>query len=142
MCHYILLIQSSNTSPFFSFYFFYFLWIILVGINLIFLIDDFVYIGSFPGGASGKESACQCRRFKSHGFYSWVRKILWNRKWQPTSVFLPGKFYGQKSLLGYSPWDHKELDMTEHISVLYIFTNLIFHLYYSLILSSRLGLPS
>ena len=36
------------------------------------------------------------------------------RKWQPTPVFLPGKFHGQRSLVGYSPWDHRELDMTEH----------------------------
>ena len=32
----------------------------------------------------------------------------------PTPVFLPGKSHGQKSLLGYRPWGHKESDMTEH----------------------------
>ena len=32
-----------------------------------------------------------------------------------TPVFLPGKFHGQKSLAGYSPWGHKELDMTKHV---------------------------
>ena len=37
----------------------------------------------------------------------------WNRKWQPTPVFLPGEFHGHWSLDGYSPWDHKELDTTE-----------------------------
>ena len=31
---------------------------------------------------------------------------------QPTPVFLPGKFHGQRSLVGYSPWGHKELDTT------------------------------
>ena len=36
------------------------------------------------------------------------------RKWQPTPLFLPGKFHGQKSLGAYSPWGHKESDMTEH----------------------------
>ena len=36
-----------------------------------------------------------------------VRKIPWRRKWQPTPVFLPGKSHGQRSLVGYSPWDHK-----------------------------------
>ena len=36
------------------------------------------------------------------------------RKWQPTPVFLPGKVHGQRSLVGYSPWDRKESDMTEH----------------------------
>ena len=34
-------------------------------------------------------------------------------KWQPTVVFLAGKFHGQRSLVGYSPWGHKELDVTE-----------------------------
>ena len=33
--------------------------------------------------------------------------------WQPTSVFLPGKFHGQRSLVGSSPWGHKELNTTE-----------------------------
>ena len=37
----------------------------------------------------------------------------WRREWQPTSVFLPGESYGQRSLEDYSPWGHKELDMTE-----------------------------
>ena len=45
----------------------------------------------------------------------WTRKILWNRKWQPnTPVFLPGEFHGQRSLVGYSLWGHKESDTTEH----------------------------
>ena len=35
-------------------------------------------------------------------------------KWSPTPVFLPGKFHGQKSLLGYSPWGRKESDTTKH----------------------------
>lgn len=48
------------------------------------------------GGTSGKESACQCRRWKRHGFYPWVRKILWKRKRQLTSVILPGKSSGQE----------------------------------------------
>ena len=39
--------------------------------------------------------------------------LLWSRKWQPTPVFLPGKLHKQRSLAGYSPWGHKELDMTE-----------------------------
>ena len=49
-----------------------------------------------PKWFSGKESTCQCRR---HGFDPWVGKIPWRRKWQPTPVFLPGKFSGQKSLV-------------------------------------------
>ena len=35
-------------------------------------------------------------------------------KWQPTPVFLPGKFHGQRRWGGYSPWGHKESDITEH----------------------------
>ena len=33
--------------------------------------------------------------------------------WQPTPVILPGKFHGERSLAGYSPWSSKELGMTE-----------------------------
>ena len=59
----------------------------------------------FPGGASGKEPTCQCRRHKRYGFHPWVRKILWRRAWQPTPVFLSGESHGQRSLVGYSPQD-------------------------------------
>ena len=44
---------------------------------------------AFPGGTSGKEPACQCRRHKRHRFDPWVGKIPWRRAWQPTPVFLP-----------------------------------------------------
>ena len=43
----------------------------------------------------------------------WIRKILWRRAWQPTPVFLPGESHGQRSLVGYGPYCHKELDMNE-----------------------------
>ena len=56
----------------------------------------------FPGGTSGKEPASHRRRHNNLGFYPWVRKIPWRRTWQPTSVFLPGKSHGQRSLEGYS----------------------------------------
>ena len=46
----------------------------------------------------------------------WVGKTPWRREWQPTPVFLPGKFHEQRSLAGYSPWDHKELDTTEKLN--------------------------
>ena len=42
----------------------------------------------------------------------------WGREGQPTPVFLPGEFHGQKSLVGYSPWGCKELDTTEHACTL------------------------
>ena len=43
-------------------------------------------------------------------------EVCWRRAWQPTPVFLPGEFHGQRSLTGYRPWGHKELDMTERLS--------------------------
>ena len=49
-------------------------------------------------------------------FDPWVGKIPWRRKRQPTPVFLSGVFHGQRSLVGYSPWGHKESDMTEHLT--------------------------
>ena len=67
----------------------------------------------FPSGSTGKEFACQWRRYKRCGFCSWVSEIPWKRKWLPTPVFFPGKFHGQRSLVGYSPWGHKESDITE-----------------------------
>ena len=57
------------------------------------------------GGASGKESACQCRRPKGLRFDPWVRKIPWRRAWQPLPVFTPGKSHEQKSQVGYRSLD-------------------------------------
>ena len=48
------------------------------------------------------------------GFDSWVGKTSWMRAWQPTSVFLPGKSHGWRSL-GYNPLGHKESDTTEQL---------------------------
>ena len=41
----------------------------------------------------------------------------WRRKWQPTPVFLPGEFHGQRSLAGYSPWGCKESDTTVQLTL-------------------------
>ena len=72
---------------------------------------------SFPVGAAGKESSCQYRRPKRHGFSPWVGKIPWRRKWQPTPVYLLRKFHRQRSLAGYSPGGCKESDTTEHTHI-------------------------
>ena len=40
--------------------------------------------------------------------------LTWRRKWQPTPVLLPGESHGGRSLVGYSPWGHKESDMTDN----------------------------
>ena len=55
----------------------------------------------FGGGSAGKEPAWQHRRLKRYELDPWVRKIRWNRKWQPVPVFLPEKFHGQRSLVCY-----------------------------------------
>ena len=62
-----------------------------------------------PRWLRGKESACQCKR---RGFDPWIGKIHWRRKCQRAPVFLPGEFHGQRSLVGNSPWGHKESDTT------------------------------
>ena len=47
----------------------------------------------------------------------WVRKIPRRREWQPNPVFLPGESHRQRSMLGYYPWDHKESDTTEGLTL-------------------------
>ena len=74
------------------------------------LCTVYTFMQDFPGDSDGKAS--QCRRL---GFDPCVGKIPWRRKWQPTPVILPGKFHGQRSLVGYSPWGCKESDMTEQL---------------------------
>ena len=76
-----------------------------------FLLSFSLFLG-IPGDASGEEPACQCRRCKRHRFDPWVGKIPWRTAWQPTPVFLPGESNGQRSLVGYSPWGHKESDQS------------------------------
>ena len=76
----------------------------------VYFIYSSVYSLGFPGGSDGKKIYLQCRGCR---FDPWVGKIPWRKKWQPTPVFLPGEFHGQRSLSGYSPRDRKESDMTE-----------------------------
>ena len=64
----------------------------------------------FTGGSDGKESACNAG---DPGLIAGLG-IPWRRKWQSTPVFLPGEF---RSLVGYSPWGCKELDMTERLTL-------------------------
>ena len=71
----------------------------------------------FPGGTSGKEPTCQCRRCNRLGFDPWVGKIPWRSAWQTTPVFMPGESHGQRSLVGSSPWGPKESDMTERLTL-------------------------
>ena len=50
---------------------------------------------------------------KETRFEPWIEKIPWRREWLPMPVFLPGESHGQRSLVGYSPRGHKELDTTD-----------------------------
>ena len=61
----------------------------------------------FPAGASGEEPTWQRRRCKRPRFDPRAEKIPWSRAQQPTPVFLPGESHGQRSLVGYSPWNTK-----------------------------------
>ena len=54
-------------------------------------------------------------------FDSWVGKIPWRREQLCTPVFWPGELHGKRSLAGYSPWGHKELDTTERLSLSFTF---------------------
>ena len=65
------------------------------------------------GFPSSSDICLQCKR---PGFDPWVGKIPWRRKWQPTLVFLPGEFQGQRNLVGYSPRGREELDTTETLT--------------------------
>ena len=51
-----------------------------------------------------KQLTFQSRKCTWCGFGPWIGKIPWEREWQPTPMFLPGKSHGQRSLVGYSPW--------------------------------------
>ena len=61
-----------------------------------------------PWWLSWERICLQCGR---PGFDPWVGKIPWRMEWLPTPVFWPGEFHGL-----YSPWGHKESDMTEWLS--------------------------
>ena len=55
-----------------------------------------------------KRICLQCRRCRKHWLDPWVANITWERKWQPTRVFLPGKSHEQKSPVDYSPiWSQR-----------------------------------
>ena len=64
----------------------------------------------FPGGSVSKESACNVG---DPGLIPGFRRFPWRKAWLPTPVFLPVKFHGQRSLVGYSPQGHKEADTTK-----------------------------
>ena len=63
----------------------------------------------FPSGSDGEKSACIVEiQVRSLACEDPLEKGMTNH-----FIFLPGEFHGQRSLAGYRPWGHKELDMTE-----------------------------
>ena len=65
--------------------------------------------------ALGAQSLNQWTTRKFQYFLKSSRGELWRRQWHPTPVLLPGKSHGRRSLVGCSPWDHKESDTTERL---------------------------
>ena len=68
------------------------------------------------------------QEIQERGFDRWIRKIPWRREWQPTPVFSSIKYHrglanprgvwqavkSWRGLAGYSPWGHRDSDITEH----------------------------
>ena len=77
-------------------------------------------VKKLPANAGGTREVAQ----------SLIRKIPWRRKWHPTPVLLPGKSHGRRSLVGYSPWGHKDSDMTEQLHFLRTFKIKLNHFQY------------
>ena len=65
------------------------------------------------------------KEMQEKGDPSRSRNIPTIRKWQPTQVFLPGKSHGLRSLAGYTPWDPKESDKTDHREDFYFSFSLV-----------------
>ena len=64
---------------------------------------------SFPDGAVVKNLPAKAGDARDLGSTPESGRSPWIRKWQPTPVFLPGKFHGQRNLMGYSPGGHKRV---------------------------------
>ena len=69
-----------------------------------------------PQGLRGQRIRLQCRKHRGHAFNPWVWENPLEEEGQPTPAFLPGKSHGQRSLVSYNPWGHKESDTTEQQS--------------------------
>ena len=73
-------------------------------------------MGGFPSGSVVKNPPAVQETQETQVHYpGW--EITWRRKWQPTPVLLSGESHGQRSVVGYSPWGHKESDMTEQLTL-------------------------
>jgi len=66
-------------------------------------------IGGFPGGSDGKESSYDEGDL---GLIPASGRCPYRKERQPIPVFLPEKSHGQRSMVGSSPWGHKESNIT------------------------------
>ena len=73
-------------------------------------ISTYIYAYVFPGGSVGKQSVCNAGDAGEAVSVPGLGRSPGEGEWLPTLVFLPGDFHGQRSLAGYSPWDHKQSD--------------------------------
>ena len=86
-------------------YFIYYLldFVTAIYVGLIFGFSFWIFVGTSLVAQMVKASVCNAGDLGL--IPSW--EDPWRRKWQPTPVLLPGKFHGQRSLVGYSPWDRR-----------------------------------
>ena len=96
-----LLQHHLLSRPFFLYLLLWVLFTVLLKIIWLYMCKS-----GLPWWLRQKIICLQCRR---PGFSPWLGKIPWRRKWPSTPVFLPGKSRGQRSLAGYSPWNHKRI---------------------------------
>ena len=81
------------------------------------LLSTYCVLCWATGGSDSKESTTMWETPSTPSrFDPWVGKIPWRREWQPPPVLLPGEFQRQRSLVGCSPWGHKELNVTWQLS--------------------------
>ena len=83
----------------------------------LFCLPRFVLELDFTGGSDGKESACSAGDL---GSIPGLRKPPGGRNGNPLQYYCLENTHGQRSLVGYSPWGHKESDMTEQLSTAHI----------------------
>ena len=83
----------------------------------VFLSTCNVPLRAFLGSAVVKNLPTRAGDTGDAGLNPGFGRFPWRREWLPTPVFLPGKYHQQRSLVGLSPWGHKELDMTERLGM-------------------------
>ena len=75
-----------------------------------------IALGSQQGDATFEKNNSKWIYLQRDYLQRYRYRGTWRRKWKPTPVLLPGESHGQRSLAGYSPWGHKELDTTEQLN--------------------------